>query len=130
MPGDPLRRDNGDADGDAGIGLHVHELGRGVQRDQTTTRRPGGCGEKLQRDVHGEAAGGADGPPYTLTVTPPVGGKVRGAGIRCGAGGDGVFGDDAGGDDGGDPGDGERGLHVLGVVGATAAGAPASSLAG
>ena len=26
------------------------------------------------------------GPPYTLTVTPPVGGQVRAAGIRCGAG--------------------------------------------
>ena len=28
-----------------------------------------------------------DGPPYTLTVTLPTGGKVRAAGINCGAGG-------------------------------------------
>ena len=28
-----------------------------------------------------------DGPPYTLTVTPPTGGKIEGAGINCGAGG-------------------------------------------
>jgi hypothetical protein len=28
-----------------------------------------------------------DGPPYTLTITPPTGGKVQGAGINCGAGG-------------------------------------------
>ena len=27
------------------------------------------------------------GPPYTLTITPPTGGKVQGAGINCGAGG-------------------------------------------
>ncbi|MFO7690592.1 MAG: hypothetical protein R6W83_08580 [Cryobacterium sp.] len=27
------------------------------------------------------------GPPYTLTFTPPTGGKVQGAGINCGAGG-------------------------------------------
>ena len=27
------------------------------------------------------------GPPYRLTVTPPTGGKVNGAGINCGAGG-------------------------------------------
>ena len=26
------------------------------------------------------------GPPYTLTITPPTGGKVQGAGINCGAG--------------------------------------------
>ena len=28
-----------------------------------------------------------DGPPYTLTITPPTGGKIQGAGINCGAGG-------------------------------------------
>ena len=33
------------------------------------------------------SGGGASGPPYTLTVTPPTGGKVQGAGINCGAGG-------------------------------------------
>ena len=33
------------------------------------------------------SGGGATGPPYTLTVTPPTGGKVQGAGINCGAGG-------------------------------------------
>ena len=33
------------------------------------------------------SGGGASGPPYTLTVTPPTGGKVHGAGINCGAGG-------------------------------------------
>ena len=27
------------------------------------------------------------GPPYTLTITPPTGGRVSGAGINCGAGG-------------------------------------------
>ena len=27
------------------------------------------------------------GPPYTLTITPPTGGRVTGAGISCGAGG-------------------------------------------
>ena len=27
------------------------------------------------------------GPPYTLTVTPPTGGKIQAAGINCGAGG-------------------------------------------
>ena len=29
----------------------------------------------------------APGPPYTLTVTPPTGGNVQGAGINCGSGG-------------------------------------------
>jgi len=33
------------------------------------------------------SGGGATGPPYRLTVTPPTGGKVQGAGINCGAGG-------------------------------------------
>ncbi|MFO7695517.1 MAG: hypothetical protein R6V57_20715 [Vicinamibacterales bacterium] len=28
-----------------------------------------------------------DGPPYTLTITPPTGGRIQGAGINCGAGG-------------------------------------------
>jgi hypothetical protein len=28
-----------------------------------------------------------DGPPYTLTITPPAGGRIQGAGINCGAGG-------------------------------------------
>ena len=28
-----------------------------------------------------------DGPPYTLTITPPTGGKIQAAGINCGAGG-------------------------------------------
>ena len=57
------------------------------------------------------------GPPYTLTITPPTGGKVTGAGINCGAGGTRLRGDDARGDDAGDRGDGERGLHVHGLVG-------------
>ena len=34
------------------------------------------------------ASGGpVNGPPYTMTITPPTGGKVAGAGIDCGAGG-------------------------------------------
>jgi len=28
-----------------------------------------------------------DGPPYTLTITPPTGGNVQGAGLNCGTGG-------------------------------------------
>jgi len=32
-------------------------------------------------------AGPVDGPPYTLTVTLPTGGRIQGAGINCGAGG-------------------------------------------
>ncbi|MCU0249278.1 MAG: hypothetical protein MUE61_03655 [Vicinamibacterales bacterium] len=31
--------------------------------------------------------GPVNGPPYRLTITPPTGGKVHGAGINCGAGG-------------------------------------------
>ena len=34
-----------------------------------------------------KAGAPVDGPPYTLTVTPPTGGNVQGAGINCGAGG-------------------------------------------
>ncbi|MCU0250147.1 MAG: hypothetical protein MUE61_08065 [Vicinamibacterales bacterium] len=52
--GDARERDDGGADGGAGGGLHVHELGRGVQRDQCRGLRADGCGEELQRDVHGE----------------------------------------------------------------------------
>ena len=33
------------------------------------------------------AGGPTNGPPYTLTITPPTGGKVAGAGMNCGAGG-------------------------------------------
>ena len=32
------------------------------------------------------AGGPVNGPPYTMTITPPTGGKVQGAGIACGAG--------------------------------------------
>jgi len=39
------------------------------------------------RRVGGGTAPPVDGPPYTLTVTPPTGGKIQGAGINCGAGG-------------------------------------------
>jgi uncharacterized repeat protein (TIGR02543 family) len=39
------------------------------------------------RKVGEGAAVPADGPPYTLTITMPTGGKVSGAGIDCGAGG-------------------------------------------
>ena len=31
--------------------------------------------------------GRSTGPPYTLTVAMPAGGKIEGAGINCGAGG-------------------------------------------
>ncbi len=34
----------------------------------------------------GGGGGLPTGPPYTLTVTPPVGGQIQAAGIRCGAG--------------------------------------------
>jgi len=34
-----------------------------------------------------EPAAPPDGPPYTLTITPPTGGVIQGAGINCGAGG-------------------------------------------
>jgi hypothetical protein len=34
----------------------------------------------------GGGGGLPSGPPYTLTVTPPAGGQIRAAGIRCGAG--------------------------------------------
>ncbi len=57
--GDARERDDGGADGGAGGGLLVHELGRGVQRDQCDDQRADGCGEELQRDVHGERADGA-----------------------------------------------------------------------
>ena len=33
------------------------------------------------------SGGPTNGPPYTLTITPPTGGKVAGAGMNCGAGG-------------------------------------------
>jgi hypothetical protein len=33
--------------------------------------------------------GPVNGPPYTLTITPPTGGKIEGAGLNCGAGGTG-----------------------------------------
>ena len=33
------------------------------------------------------AQGPVNGPPYTLTITPPTGGKVQGAGLNCGDGG-------------------------------------------
>ena len=39
------------------------------------------------RKVGSSTAPPVDGPPYTLTVTAPIGGKVQGAGINCGAGG-------------------------------------------
>jgi uncharacterized repeat protein (TIGR02543 family) len=39
------------------------------------------------RKVGEGAATPADGPPYTLTIMMPTGGKVEGAGINCGAGG-------------------------------------------
>ena len=39
------------------------------------------------RKVGAGPAAPVDGPPYTLTITPPAGGKVQGAGINCGAGG-------------------------------------------
>jgi uncharacterized repeat protein (TIGR02543 family) len=35
----------------------------------------------------GGGGGLPTGPPYTLTITPPTGGRVTGAGISCGAGG-------------------------------------------
>jgi uncharacterized repeat protein (TIGR02543 family) len=35
----------------------------------------------------GGGGGLPTGPPYTLTITPPTGGKVQGAGLNCGAGG-------------------------------------------
>jgi len=35
----------------------------------------------------GGGGGLPTGPPYTLTITPPTGGKVQGAGLSCGAGG-------------------------------------------
>ena len=39
----------------------------------------------------GPASAQTPGPPYTLTVTPPTGGRVQGAGINCGAGGTACF---------------------------------------
>jgi hypothetical protein len=39
------------------------------------------------RKVGAGVAPPVDGPPYTLTITPPTGGRVQGAGINCGAGG-------------------------------------------
>jgi hypothetical protein len=51
---DVRKRHDGDADGDAGQRLHVHELGRGVRWDERDDQRAGGCGEELQCDVHGE----------------------------------------------------------------------------
>ena len=59
--GDAGERDDGDADGGAGVGVYVHELGRGVQRNGRDDERRGGCGEELQRDVHGERGRAADG---------------------------------------------------------------------
>lgn len=44
-------------------------------------------GNSRIRKVAAGTAAPVDGPPYTLTVTAPVGGKVTGAGINCGAGG-------------------------------------------
>ena len=59
--GDAPERDDGGADGGAGGGLYVYELGRVVQRDQCDDQRADGCGEELQRDVHGERGRAADG---------------------------------------------------------------------
>ena len=36
--------------------------------------------------VPGVVAGQTAGPPFTLTITPPTGGRVQGAGINCGGG--------------------------------------------
>ena len=49
---------------------------------------PRTCGATFTPTGGGGGGGGLpSGPPYTLTVTPPTGGKVQGAGINCGAGG-------------------------------------------
>ena len=66
-------------------------------------QRPGGCGEKLQRDVHGERGrrGVADGAAVHADGHAAGGRQGTGGGDPVRGGGDGVFGDDAGGDDGG-----------------------------
>ena len=75
------QRDAGDTDGGAGERVYVHELGRGVQRDQYDDER---CRWMRRRRCSATftASGGGPptGPPYTLTITPPTGGRVAGRG--------------------------------------------------
>ena len=45
------------------------------------------CSAAFTASGGGGGGGLPTGPPYTLTITPPTGGKVLGAGLNCGAGG-------------------------------------------
>ncbi|HSP90686.1 MAG TPA: hypothetical protein VLN08_07265, partial [Vicinamibacterales bacterium] len=49
---------------------------------------PRTCGATFTATGGGGGGGGLPtGPPYTLTITMPAGGRIQGAGINCGAGG-------------------------------------------
>ena len=117
--GDVGERDDGDADGDTGQRLHVHELGRGLQRDGGDDQRAGGCGEELQRDVHGERGRrrAADRAAVQADDHAADGREGDGGGDQLRRGRHRVRGDDAGGDDAGDPGDGQQRVYVHGLVG-------------
>ena len=82
LRGDVWQLDAGDADGDAGGGVCVHELGRGVQRDEHDDGVPVDAAKTCW------ATFTATAPTYSLTIAPvPTGGTVTGSGLTCGTGG-------------------------------------------
>ena len=81
VPGDLRHVHLGDADSDAGLRLHVHELGRQLRGNEREHDGPGG----RRQDVHGRVHGGADLSAERVAGT---GGRHGdGGGITCGTGG-------------------------------------------
>ena len=88
VPGGVWGGDGSDSDGGAGRRLHLHQLGRRVQRDRARRRAMrGGRGAHVFGDVHGDGRRAGSGPAVHADGHAADGRKIQAAGINCGAGG-------------------------------------------